>query len=81
MVFDDLAGQDEPDAGAVRLGREERHPKIVGPREPGAVVFDLDDDGVAVVTPAMSRPGSDPSARLIAVAVPPTLRADKVPLT
>src|SRR5690349_12219891 len=48
VVLDDLARQHEADAGAVRLRREERHPKVVGARDAGPVVLHLDDDGAAV---------------------------------
>ena len=62
MVLDDLARQHEPDARAMRLGREERHPEIVRACETGAVVLDLDQDRAAIEAPATRTPPASPAA-------------------
>src|SRR5690606_6914798 len=52
VVLDDLARQHEPDAATAGLGREERHPEIVGAGEPRAVVLDLRDERALLHPPA-----------------------------
>ena len=56
VVLDDLARQHEPDARAMRLGREERHPEVVRASETGAVVLDLDQDRAALAAPTDAHP-------------------------
>src|SRR5262245_64530798 len=64
VTFGDLPGEDQPDAGAVRLGREERDEQVAGRGQAGAAVLHQDLD--MRVRPAAPAPRDGDAATRLA---------------